>query len=133
MFSLNPEARRADYEAVASIEPDARAVFNIYLNEEARTLTYAKEPCAPTDVEPRFFLHVVPERKADLPDGRADAGFENRDFDFRLRGAVFDGKCAASAPLPEYPIAGIRTGQWVRGEGELWEATVLPSRARAAE
>lgn len=132
-FSLNPESHRAAYESVASIEPDARAVFNIYLNEEARTLTYAKEPCAPTDVEPRFYLHVVPEREADLPDDRLDAGFENRDFDFRLRGAVFDGKCAASVPLPDYPISSIRTGQWVRGEGELWEATVLASRERAPE
>ena len=132
-FSLNPEARRADYESVASVEPDARAVFNIYMNEEARTLIYAKEPCAPTDVEARFFLHVVPEREADLPDDRLDAGFENRDFDFRIRGAVFDGKCAASVPLPERPIASIRTGQWVRGEGELWEATVIPLSERAPE
>lgn len=132
-FSLNPEARRADYESVASVEPDARAVFNIYMNEKSRTLIYAKEPCDPTDVEPRFFLHVVPERKADLPDDRRMLGFENRDFDFRLRGAVFDGKCAASVPLPEYPAASIRTGQWIRGEGELWDATVIPLSERATE
>lgn len=132
-FTLNPESHRAAYESLASIASDARAVFNIYLNEEARTLTYAKEPCAMSDVEPRFFLHFVPERKADLPDDRADAGFENSDFDFRLRGAVFDGKCAASVPLPDYPISSLRTGQWIRGKGELWESTVLSSRQSATE
>ena len=28
------------------------------------------------------------------------------------------------APLPDYPIARIRTGQFVRGEGQLWKAVV---------
>ena len=25
------------------------------------------------------------------------------------------------SPLPAYPIAHINTGQWIRGEGKLWE------------
>ena len=32
------------------------------------------------------------------------------------------GQCAATAPLPDYPIARIRTGQHILGRGELWRA-----------
>ena len=74
------------------------------------------------DTEARFFLHVVPEREGDLPEGRREQGFVNLDFEFFLRGALFDGKCAAMAPLPEYAISSARTGQYVRGAGEIWSA-----------
>ena len=127
-FRLNAGASRAAYEAAASRQPDAQSAFDLYLNAANRTLTYVKAPCAASDVERPFFLHVRPERTSDLPEGRRAAGFDNFDFDFRLRGAVFDGKCAALVSLPEYPIASLRTGQWVSGEGETWAATVRPSR-----
>ena len=125
-FRLNAGASRAAYEDASSREPDAQSVFDLYLNEADRTLTYVKEPCAAPDVEPLFFLHVRPERTSDLPARRRAVGFDNLDFDFRLRGAVFDGKCAALVSLPEYPIASLRTGQWVRGEGEKWAASARP-------
>ena len=125
-FTFNPETYRAAYESAVSREPDVRAEFDIYLDKEARTLIYLKEPCAAPDVERPFFLHVTPERPGDLPADRKELGFDAHDFDFRLRGAVFEEKCAASVPLPDYPIASIRTGQWVRGEGELWATTVAP-------
>ena len=120
----NTPAYRAIQEDAALREPDARAAFNLHLDADGRALTYTREPCAAPDVERPFFLHIEPERAGDLPRERREWGFDALDFDFRLRGAVFDGKCAAKIPLPSYPIAGIRTGQWVRGAGEIWEATI---------
>lgn len=123
----NPAVYRAVYESVESAEPDIRDKFNVHFaaDEEDPALIYAREPCALSDVENPFFLHVTPERESDLPSERRELGFDGWDFDFLLRGFVFDGKCVARAPLPDYPIASIRTGQWIRGEGEVWEATLL--------
>ena len=121
----DPGVYRSAYERAASREPDVRAAFDLHLGEEGRTLIYAREPCAPSDIALPFFLHVRPKSLSDLPEERLGLGFEARDFDFRLRGFVFDGKCAAVVPLPDYAVASVRSGQWVRGEGEVWEATLL--------
>lgn len=118
-----PAVYRVVYASVASAEPDIRAAFNVYFSESEPLLTYAREPCAPSDVENPFFIHIAPERESDLPNERRQYGFDQRDFDFLLRGIVFDGKCVAEAPLPDYPIASLRTGQFIRGEGEVWEST----------
>ena len=56
-----------------------------------------------------------------LPEERRQVGFDNLDFDFLLRGALFDGKCAARIPLPDYPVSAVRTGQFGPA-GELWSA-----------
>lgn len=121
---FNPGALRTAYADAKTREPDVGAEFDLYLDKAARTLTYVKEPCAPSDADTLFFLHVTPERASDLPEGRREVGFDNKDFDFDLNGVVFDGKCAARVSLPEYSIASARTGQWVPGEGEAWEATI---------
>ena len=121
---FNPGALRAAYREATARAPDVEAEFDIYLDEEERTLTYVKEPCRLSDAGAPFFLHVTPERTGDLPEDRRELGFDNKDFDFHLRGLVFDGKCVARVPLPEYRIAGVRTGQWVPGEGEAWETAV---------
>ena len=115
---------RAAYHAAVAAEPVLRAEFDLYVSDDPRALIYTREPCALSDVENPFFIHVTPERESDLPTGTAGTGFDNWGFDFLLRGVVFDGKCVARAPLPDYPIASIRTGQWIRGEGEVWEATL---------
>ena len=119
---------RAIFEAAQSTPPNARGMFNLYLDpDDARALlnlTYIKAPCGAADVEAPFFLHVVPARAEDLPEHRREHGFVNLDFEFRLRGRMFDGKCVALAPLPEYPVASIKTGQWVSGHGVAWEATL---------
>ena len=81
-----------------------------------------KEPCEQEDTNAKFFLHIRPEQVADLPEERRESGFDNLDFDFFSNGALFDGKCAARVPLPEYPIASIRTGQHAGGAGEIWSA-----------
>ena len=115
-------ARQSAYEALVSGEPAIRADFDIYLSED--TLTYAKEPCARTDTEAMFFLHLIPGDVADLPAQRRQHGFDNLDFDSDKHGMIFDGKCIAKIVLPEYDIARIRTGQYVPVDGGfnvLWK------------
>ena len=121
----SPTVYRAVYESVESAEPDIRAEFNVHFIEDPPALIYTRAPCVSSDAANPFFLHVTPERESDLPSERRELGFDGWDFDFLLRGVVFDGKCVAQAPLPDYPIASIRTGQWIRGEGEVWESTLL--------
>ena len=117
-FSANPERYEAAYRAVAGGEPLARGAFDLHLLDG--DLVYVKEPCEQVDTEARFFLHVVPQSKGDLPEARRESGFDNLDFRFFLNGARFDAQCAARVALPPYPIASIRTGQYVSGAGEIW-------------
>ena len=124
-FALDAEPYRLAYEAAASGEPLARSAFDVHLLDGA--LVYAKEPCEQEDVAARFFLHVVPGSVNDLPEERRGIGFDNMDFDFFPNGALFDGRCAARAPLPEYPIASVRTGQHAGG-GEIWSAEFAVGR-----
>ena len=123
-FPFDSGAVRTAYKAAAAREPTVRAKFDLYFDENERALTYVREECGASDTDAPFFLHVTPQRADDLPDDRREFGFDNHDFDFRLRGIVFDGKCVAQVSLPEYPVASIRTGQWERGRGEIWEAVI---------
>ena len=96
------------------------------MRAEGRALTYARAACAEADTEARFFLHVVPEDAADLPEERRVSGFDNLDFAFGERGVRYGGRCLARAALPDYPVALVRTGQF-EGERRLWETEfVLP-------
>ena len=124
LFPLAADGHYAAYETAKGSDPDARAAFDLYLDRQARTLTYVREPCAPSDVERKFFLHIAPERVADLPEDRRESGFDNLDFAYYTRGVLFDGKCAAVLPLPDYAIERMRTGQFTGEEGEIWEAAV---------
>ena len=118
-FWIDPERRLAESAAGASGDPVARGAFDVYLADGA--LVYVKEPCGQADTEARFFLHITPERVSDLPEDRRARGFDNLDFAFFPNGALFDGKCAARAALPDYAVASIRTGQH-DGGGEIWSA-----------
>ena len=42
-------------------------------------------------------------------------------------GVNLNGACVIIAPLPPYPIARIRTGQFVSGESALWRVELAPS------
>ncbi len=119
-FAFNAEPYRLAYEAAVSGEPLARSAFDVHVADGA--LVYVKEPCAQADVHARFFLHITPERVGDLPEERRESGFDNLDFDFFPNGALFDGRCAARVPLPEYAVASVRTGQYVGSVGEIWSA-----------
>ena len=121
--TLWPDAdtyRAAHRSLVVAQAPAASAAFDLYFQGGA--LHFVKESCKPADVAQRFFLHIIPVQVEDLPLRRRKHGFENRDFPFSWRGGFFDGKCMTQAPLPDYPIARIRTGQFVRGEGQIWKA-----------
>ena len=118
---------RGEYDAIRSGgygPPAVRSVFDVYLG--GGKLIYYKEQCADADTEPRFTLHFIPRDAADLPEGRRESGFENRDFDFAAREKRLGGACWATAPLPDYPVARIRAGQSVQGEA-LWQAEINPS------
>ena len=114
----DPERLRAAYAALADSQPEARAYFDLYLQKGR--LVYLRESCAAADTAAGFFLHIIPVAAADLPAERQDAGFANLDFPFARYGGHFDGRCLAAAPLPDYPVKTIRTGQYVAEQGELW-------------
>ena len=116
---------RAAYRRVtAAASPAARADFDVYIYGGA--LYYVKENCRPEDAAPRVFLHFYPVNDADLPGARREYGFNNRNFDFGLRGGFFDGKCITQEPLPDYPLARISTGQIAGGE-TLWRVELYPA------
>ena len=139
---LRPSADtyRAAYQSVVAADRRvAQAVFDIHVGNiqvggiqaggnqvGGKALYYIKENCAPADASARFFLHVFPAKAEDLPLHRRESGFENLDFAFARHGGFFDGKCITQEPLPGYPIARIRTGQFIPGEEELWEAELAP-------
>lgn len=123
-------------------EPAARSVFDLFF--DGTTVTYFKEPCAEEDLRARFFLHFAPSGPADLPgsggsgnsgtgnSGTGNSGsgnsetvrFENRDFAFPEYGLLLDGQCLARVPAPDTRIDRLVTGQFVSGEGRLWEVTL---------
>ena len=121
-----PGADRFDANRAAEIagrEPAARAIFNLYL--DGNSLLYAKEPCAPADTDFPFFLHITPADPQVLPEPQRAYGFDNRDFSFDPDGVRFEGQCYISRPLPQYEIAGIRTGQY-DGNRRIWQAEFAP-------
>ena len=113
------DALELEYESIVSAEPALRSNFDIYLSENV--ITYVKEACQETDTQAKFFLHIYPVDTNDLPDHRQQHGFDNFDFDFNRRGVKFDGKCLASVDRPEYDIDRMVTGQFISGQGKLWE------------
>ena len=134
-FSEDVQTWRADYnfalaeiiDAVQEIrqsgrDPDIRSAFNVYINDG--WLIYVKDSCTADDRDLPFFLHVSPADDKDLSAGREESGFNNLDFELTRKGGESDGLCFAAVDLPKYSIASIRTGQWVRGEGSIWEASI---------
>ena len=122
----NPDTLRATYAALSAIQPAADSIFALYLQDNQ--LLYLRETCNAADTAANFFLHILPADISDLPAERQAAGFANLDFAFDRWGGLFDGKCLAAVPLPEYPIATIRTGQYAPGQGELWAVELAVGR-----
>ena len=122
-------AGQALYESIAAGDygqPVAQSDFDVYLNDGG--LAYLKEPCAASDTDARFFLHIIPVNSADLHADRRESGFDNRDFRFAERGARIGDMCVAERELPGYAIERIRTGQFVIGGGRLWGAEFPAAR-----
>ena len=125
-----PSRLTAD-ESVASGEPAARPDFDIYLRENA--VIYLKSPCSVADVQAEFFLHVVPEDVEDLPADRRQHGFGGAHFRYGEYAALdFGAQCVMEQPLPDYPIARIRTGQFTPEGDQIWMAE-FPVGAVAGE
>ncbi len=113
---------RSAYPSLVSAEPLASEDFDVYLVD--RTMYYLREPCEHEDTRSTFFLHVFPEDKNDLPYYRRGHGFDNLDFVFTDLGLLFDGKCMSRVDLPQFDIAGLRTGR-LDGGGAAWSATYV--------
>ena len=118
--------QQAQYRQILSQPPTARAEFNLYLSNNQ--IAYHKQPCTESDTKERFFLHLYPADPANLPANRRQHGFDNIGFNFHQRGAILDGKCLATVPLPNYDLARIRTGQWIRNKGETWQTEIPPNK-----
>ena len=110
--------------------PIVRAEFDIHLHDNQ--LIYLKQACRREDALQRFFLHLFPANEEDLPAHRRAFGFDNLDFYSSTHGVGSDGRCGAIAQLPNYPIARIRTGQFIRGAGQLWKAEFAVGEPPAA-
>ena len=87
-------------------------------------LIYVKEDCGRDDTGNKFFLHITPRTVADLPPERRQHGTDNMNFWLWEHGASSNGECLAIAPLPEYEIDSIRTGQFAGNGGVIWGAVV---------
>ena len=119
---LDEAAYRTASAKAARSEPAALGYFDLHLQDDR--LLFLRDPCEPSDADAGFFLHVRPVDAADLPPDRKEYSFDNLDFGFDERGAFFDGKCAAIADLPAYPIERIRAGQF-GGAGAIWSETFV--------
>ena len=99
------------------------AAFAVFIDREGgrHRLLYAKGNCAPSEYETPITLHIYPENLADLPFYSSNGGLDNRDFPLWLYGGRPGGDCIAVVPLPDYPIAEIRTGQ-----AGSWEVNLYP-------
>ena len=120
-------------ETIAARQQDSRPppnpnAFALFLESTAggrRRLLYAKEHCAQSEYETPLFLHIYPASAADLPPPEREQGFANRDFLLPDHGGRIDGECLALVPLPDYPIAALRTGQLNR-----WAARRYPAASQ---
>ena len=110
--------------------------FQVSLAAAGKGLRYVREDCAAADTAPRFFLHLVPRAAADRPSPSLEQGSDNRVFSFaEVGGRRARGQCAAQIPLPDYPIAALRTGQYIPDQGDLWSTELIipanPDKLRA--
>ena len=121
---------------LADARPAVRSYYDLYLANG--DLLYLREACREDDVEASstragdtrttFFLYVYPVDKADLPGHLKEYGAENFFFiNTSARVVRTAGRCLAVAPLPDYEIESIRTGQY-EGDLTLWEETFTPEQ-----
>ena len=99
--------------------PVIRSDWDVYLVEDS--LIYVRDQCSPEDIEPEFFVHLLPVDVNDLPSHRRQYGFDGFNFDFRNHLVIEGGVCVARRELTDYAyaIAAVRTGQF-NGDGAIW-------------
>ena len=131
LHSLSSPGLRETIAARRQQQPAARPAgmedFAVFLNREdgRNRLLYAKGDCAPSEYETPVFLHIYPVNAADLPPIERAKGFANLDFLLPDYGGRIEGECMAAVPLPDYPIAALRTGQ-----ANAWAARLYPAAGR---
>ena len=133
-FAPRTFALQAAYPAITARAPLVQSVFKVY--RYGRDMVYIKAPCRPEDARATFLLHVFPAARWRLPLRRWAVGFDNRSVSFATHGTRWDGICLVHAPLPAYPIARVRVGQFdARAQRVLWQAAVpfAPRRGEATE
>ena len=109
----------------AMFEGDVLAIesnYDVYVRDNV--LLYVKEPCSQEDVEPTFFVHVVPVDVDDLSNHRRRYGADNLDFRFEAHGWRSGDRCLAARRLPTYAIRHVETGQYGPGGGRLWVGSI---------
>lgn len=106
-------------------EPFGKSETGLEVYRSGRRLVYTgtNRHCQAWETQPPVFLHLTPANPADLPEAYREYGYENRDFEFKRRERYRpgSGRCVATVPLPDYPIAEIRTGQYEYFGERLWE------------
>ena len=118
------------YQIAEDEKPLISSVFDVHLASlHEPTLIYTKEPCTLQDTRIPFFLHITPENPDDLPESRRQSGFDNHDFHFSDQGTLHGNRCLARVPIPDYPIASIRTGQFnLDTDHTLWQQQTATSQ-----
>ena len=119
-----PNPFPAVLEAALALEPIVRSDFDLYALD--RMLVYVKEPCETGDLRGSFHLRFYPVDPDDLPDDRRRFGYSELRFRFLERGALFDGKCAALAPLPDRAALNVHAYQFYGYGDELYWSEVFP-------
>ena len=118
---------QAVYQAATRGEPIIDAAYDVYRTDDA--LTLVKEPCAPSFMRELVFrLRVTPVNTDDLPHWQRAEGFETLSGPLSGYGALNDGKCVVSVPLPDYPIADFE----IRWRPELMNDAEAREEARLA-
>ena len=124
LANLGPAALARAAELATVCEPAARGPYRVCLHTEGRALLYLREDCREEDRAAPFFLHVVPAEPLAAPAAVAERGFASRDFGFATHGAMWSDACVLRIRLPLFPVRKAYTGQYVRGQGELWGVDV---------
>ena len=113
----------ADFAMLSDREPIIRSNFDVHFIYG--NLIYAKEQCAESDVQARFFANIFPFDANDLPNNHNQRAYDAITFNFADYGKItHDGKCWAEINLPSYPITEIHTGQYAEAADErsnIWE------------
>ena len=104
--------------AVLAGGPAASSTFDVYRDGDA--LVYVKDPCAEDDTAAVFGINVYPLLPDDLLVGRDR--FNAMLFNFWDNGVRLGDRCVAVVSLPDYPVAGVQTGQ-LDYEGWLWDVS----------
>ena len=96
-------------QSIAADTPQISFKYEVYIREN--DLVYVMEPCDEADMARRFWLHIIPVNRQDLPEYRREYGFDLYDFYISGYGVRNGQRCVAVVPLPQqYVIGQIKTG-----------------------